>query len=813
MDREKRDHAVTDRSEQNRQDTEAGSFRSPGVAGRPERFRPGGALCGCENRSYGILEASADGIALLDLSGRILKMNESAGRLLGFSSPEEAVSSSASAFDFIVPEERDRVIAEFARTVQEGIVRGVRLRIRRRDGSPFEAEMSGAVQRDPTGRPNGVVLVFRDCTDRARAESALVESEETYRSIFQSANDAIFVHDASTGEILDVNEKTTELFGWTVDEIRARPIVDLSSGELPYTQEEAEKKVRATAAGAPQIFEWRSKKKDGTLFWAEVNLKHAMIRGKPRVLALVRDVTERKRTEEEVRKLKTLVDNANFGVAIADLEGFIHYVNDCWAAAHGYTAEELIGENLRIFHADEDLPRVRELNDRLRELGEFSIEEVGHVRRDGTRFPTLMNGVLIRDPESKPLFFGATAIDITDRKRAEEERQRTERLLKDFMDHSPTFFWAKDVRGRFTMANRAVADLFHRASKEVVGLTTRDLFPTNPKLVAEMDEKDLRVMETGETLSLEKSVLLGETARRFLIWKFPLRDAEGTLAGIGAAGVDVTEQRELEERLRQSQKMEAIGTLAGGIAHDFNNIIYSILGFTELAMDHTEKGSKPHRCLEQVREAGARASDLVAQILEFSRRRETERTPLRLQRMIPEALRLAEGSRPPRVEVRTALDPNCGEVLADPTEIHQVLLNLVANAFHAMREQAGTLAIRLEEFSTDGGKDPRGTSLAPGRYARLAVEDTGHGMDSSTARRIFEPYFTTKPVGEGTGLGLATVHGIVRAMGGAIFVESEPGRGTRFDVYLPLVPAAPARDRETTNDKKEAERGAHTGRR
>jgi len=688
MDREEREPAVTDRTGKESEETMTGGSLSQGDE------REAGRLCSrgtsCDDRLRAIFEASADGIALLDPSGAIVEMNRSACRLLGFGSPEEIISTSPSAFDLVVPEERHRVIAEFARTVRDEIVRGVRLRVRRRDGSPFEAEWSGAVQRDKNGRKNGVVFVFRDISDRARAESALTESEETYRSIFRSANDAIFVHDAETGAILDVNEKTVELFGWSADEILALQVVDLSSGEPPYTQEEAKKKVRAAAAGEPQIFEWRSKKKSGEFFWAEVNLKQATIRGKPRILALVRD--------------------------------------------------------------------------------------------------------------------------ITDRKRSEEERRRTERLLRDFMDHSPTFFWAKDLRGRLTMANQAVADLFRRSPEELVGLTARDLFPANSKLVAEMEEQDLRVVETGEALSLEESVVLGEAGRRVLIWKFPLRDAEGALAGIGAAGLDVTEQRELEERLRQSQKLEAIGTFAGGIAHDFNNIIYSILGFTELAMDHTEKGSRPFRCLEQVREAGARASDLVAQILEFSRTRETERTPLRLQRMIHEALRLAEGSRPPRVEVRTMLDPNCGEVLADPTEIHQVLLNLVANAFHAMGERGGTLAIRLEEYFAGGAGGPRGAGLDHGSYARLTVEDTGHGMDPSTVRRIFEPYFTTKGVGEGTGLGLATVHGIVRAMGGAIFVESEIGRGTRFDVYLPLVSDAPARDRETANDKGEAERGAHTGR-
>ncbi|MFH1679322.1 MAG: PAS domain S-box protein, partial [Candidatus Eisenbacteria bacterium] len=772
-----------------------------------------------------------------------------------------------------------------------------------------------AIYRDEDGNPAGRVGVMLNITKRKKTERALAESEETYRSIFSSANDAIFVHDGETGEILDVNEKTCELFGCSVEELRSLRVVELSSGEHPFTQEEAGRKVRAAAAGEPQIFEWRSKRKDGRLFWTEVSLKSATIRGKPRVLALVRDITERKRAEEtlrenesrlraitdsakdailmmdnegrvafwnpaaeaifgysdaeavgrnlhellaperyleahgaafpefrrsgrgtavgktlelsairkdgaeidislslaavpiggnwhavgvvrditerkraeeEVRKLKTLVDHANFGIAISDMNGNLIYINDCLASAHGFSAGELIGRNLRVFHTDEQLPRMKELNDRLRESGEYSMEEALHVHRDGRVFPMLMNGVLIRDKEWNPLFFGATAIDISDWRKAEREHARSQRLLQEFMDRSPISFWAKDLDGRFTLANRGVAALFGCPQEEITGKTNADLLPDQPRVVEELRLRDLEVLRTGRASRFELKLMVGDKPRFFLMSKFPLRDGEGRISGIGGLATDITEQRALEMRLRQSQKMEAIGTLAGGVAHDFNNIIYSIIGFADLAMDHTEEGSKPFRCLEQVREAGRRASDLVGQILAFGRREEIERRPLRLQQVIGEALGMIEGARPRSVEIRERLDPECGEVVADSTEIHQVVLNLCTNAFHAMRERGGVIEVRLEEWEIDEKAALMMPDLKPGRYARLSVNDTGHGMDDSTMRRVFEPYFTTKSVGEGTGLGLFTVHGIVRGLSGDILVESGPGRGTCFDVYLPL---------------------------
>jgi signal transduction histidine kinase/ActR/RegA family two-component response regulator len=244
------------------------------------------------------------------------------------------------------------------------------------------------------------------------------------------------------------------------------------------------------------------------------------------------------------------------------------------------------------------------------------------------------------------------------------------------------------------------------------------------------------------------------------------------------------QQRALEQQLRQAQKMDALGTLAGGIAHDFNNLLTVILGNTELAT----RTKTPEENLDAIREAGLRSKDLVAQILTFSRRTEVERVPVRLQTVIDDALKLLRSTIPVMVRIDHFIDAHCPPVLADPTQIHQVLMNLCTNAWHALPERDGVIEVRLQPTLVEGALAAVNPDLTPGPHVRLSVSDNGHGMSAGTLERIYEPFFTTKAVGKGTGLGLAMVHGIVKEHAGAIFVRSEPGKGTTFELYFPALP-------------------------
>jgi nitrogen-specific signal transduction histidine kinase/CheY-like chemotaxis protein len=254
-----------------------------------------------------------------------------------------------------------------------------------------------------------------------------------------------------------------------------------------------------------------------------------------------------------------------------------------------------------------------------------------------------------------------------------------------------------------------------------------------------------------------------------------------------AVARDITERTRLEAQLRQAQKMQAIGTLAGGIAHDFNNILAAIMGYTELALYDVPHGSRMQRHLDEVLTAGKRARDLVQQILAFSRQRPPERQPVQLHLLISDVLRMLRASLPSTIAIHPHLTSTAGAVLADPTQLQQVLMNLCANAEHAMRDAGGVLAVQLEAIEVTADFAATHSPLTPGPHACIMIRDTGHGMAREVTERIFEPFFTTKAVGEGTGMGLAVVDGIIASHGGVITVTSTPGQGTTFVIYLPRI--------------------------
>jgi len=295
--------------------------------------------------------------------------------------------------------------------------------------------------------------------------------------------------------------------------------------------------------------------------------------------------------------------------------------------------------------------------------------------------------------------------------------------------------------------------------------------------------KTLEDGQTHEAMTLSKR---GDDFVHYRIVSSAVRNAQGDVVAAIELVEDVTERQRLEDQLRQSQKMEAIGTLAGGIAHDFNNILYAILGYVKLAMNTVPAASKTGGCLEQIEAAGNRAADLVKQILSASRPPESEQQTVELPDLVKEVMKLLRGSLPATVEIKQQIDSNCGNVVADPSQIHQVLMNLCTNAYQSMPDHKGVLEVSLANCAVGLEATVQIQDLKPGAYIRLAIRDDGVGMDQMTVKRIFEPYFTTKPPGEGTGLGLATVHGIVTGMQGAVRVLSEPGTGSLFEIFLPV---------------------------
>ena len=245
-------------------------------------------------------------------------------------------------------------------------------------------------------------------------------------------------------------------------------------------------------------------------------------------------------------------------------------------------------------------------------------------------------------------------------------------------------------------------------------------------------------------------------------------------------------KQKLEAQLRQGQKMEALGTLAGGIAHDFNNILYTIMGFTELTADDLDPKSPSYKNLQQVLTSARRARDLVRQILTFSRQSETRSQPVVIKPMAKEVLKMMQATLPAKIDIQGEIQSDA-RIMGDPTHIHQILMNLCTNAGHAMQSGGGTLTLRLQDAQVDQSYADQDPDIAPGPHVRITVADTGHGIESEALEKIFDPFFTTKKPGEGTGMGLSVVHGIVKQLGGSLRVSSEPGEGTEFNIYLPAM--------------------------
>jgi signal transduction histidine kinase/ActR/RegA family two-component response regulator len=322
-----------------------------------------------------------------------------------------------------------------------------------------------------------------------------------------------------------------------------------------------------------------------------------------------------------------------------------------------------------------------------------------------------------------------------------------------------------------------------------VGNIARDIYidPGMRQRFQEMIERD------GEVRHLEYQVRRRDGVTRWISENARVaRNRRGAVLYYEGTVQDITRRKEaeaeatkLEKQLLQAQKMEAVGTLAGGIAHDFNNILTAINGHAELAKMMPGENPETLDHLARVLQAAARATDLVRQILAFSRQQEQRRIPIQLRTIVEETQKLLRATIPSTIEFQTSVATDAPVVLADATQVHQVLMNLGTNAWHAMKDRAGRLQLRLEKFEIDPGLAAAHPRLQPGTHARISVADTGCGIDQATLARIFEPFFTTKPLGEGTGLGLSVVHGIMQSHDGAVAVYSQPGEGTVFHLYFP----------------------------
>ncbi len=435
-----------------------------------------------------------------------------------------------------------------------------------------------------------------------------------------------------------------------------------------------------------------------------------------------------------------------------------------------------------------DIRKLTEIDDAVFESGEQTEREMGVILHGSFHVWHVNKFPIDHDQHGKATLVCSFLHDITERKLAEEEVLKVKLQWESTFDAIEDIITIHDRDMRIIRANKAAADLFQTTPDQLIGRHCYELFrgsavpcPNCPDITA---RSSLRPHQAN--ICHEKLKTTFESAA------FPILE-EGVLVGSVHVAKDISKSLQLEHQLKQAQKMEAIGTLAGGIAHDFNNILTPIIGYAEMALNSVTPDNPLTAYLQQINIAANRAKDLVQQILAFSRQNVQEKIPILPHLLIKEALKLLRASLPTTIEFKTEIARDCGFILIDPTQFHQIIMNLCTNAFHAMEKRGGILGVRLSPLTIDPEDIKVASSeLLPGDYIQLEVSDTGCGMSRELLDRIFEPYFTTKDRGKGTGMGLSTVHGIVKSCQGHIAVYSEPDKGSSFHVYLPRIAATPA---------------------
>jgi PAS domain S-box-containing protein len=506
---------------------------------------------------------------------------------------------------------------------------------------------------------------------------------------------------------------------------------------------------------------------------------------------------------ESEATLRSIFRAAPTGIGMV-CDRVIQQANERLCKITGYAKEELLGKSARILYGnDEDFEYVgREKYEQIREKHTGTVE-TRWQRKDGTMIDVLLSSTPI-DPDDLSLGVTFTALDITSRKQAEKDLRESEAQYKSLFNNNHSVMLLIDPETADIVDANPAAVSFYGWNYET--LTRKKMYNINTLTEEQVfDEIKKAQMEQRKQFYFRHCLASGEI-RDVEVYSGPIKVHGKEL--LYSIVYDITARKKAEEekaaletQLLHAQKMESIGTLSGGIAHDFNNLLGIILGNAELAMDDMPEWHPAKFNLNEIRTASLRARDVVKQLLSFSRKTDPKQRPVKLVQIVEDALKILRSSIPTSVEIHQNI-PNDAEdtILADSTQINQVMINLFTNAAHAMEDTGGVITIGIENMDLDHVSAPIYPDLSPGSYVKLTVSDTGTGIDHEIKDRIFDPYFTTKEVGKGTGIGLSVVHGIVKSHKGAIFVDSQFGKGTIFSIFFPVAEEAVVIEAESDDE-------------
>ena len=733
---------------------------------------------------------SIDGIAMADLEGKIQFVNAAWAQMHGYTL-EELIGRHLSTFHTV--EQMQEEVIPFNQRMMEVGANQSEIGHVRSDGTTFPTWMSATLLKDDEENIAGLLGIARDITDQKNVEKKMIENVVFFESVFNSIQDGISVLDRDCN-IVRVNKRMAQMYSrqmpligkkcYSVFQQRQSPcpwcpsIPTMETGEahaeiVPYATEDCQ-------TGWIDLTTFPLKDASGSVVG---------------IIEYVKDITAHKNAEEAFwkseEKYRELANSLPQIVFETDENGQVTFANHDAFNVFGYDQAEF---DKGLNALDMLIPQDREgaLENMQRVLnGEIlgGIEYTA-LRKDGSTFPAIIhsNSIIL---ENKPVGLRGIMIDLSEQKRSEKSLRESEFRFRSLFDLSPQGIALTEMdSGALINVNAKFCEITKYRREELIGCSTAELGFYSK---SDRDHFIKALQTNGEVRGLKMDFKAKDgSVIKALMFARPVNIAGKSC--IITVIHDLTEQKRLESQLRQAQRMEAIGTLAGGIAHDFNNILFPIIGYTEMLIDNAPEGSKSRDYLEEIFKEAIRARDLIRQILTFSRQTIQEFKPMRVQPVVKEALKLLRSSIPATIHFNWRIDDASSVIMGDPTKIHQLVMNLCTNAYHAMEETGGDLEVSLTEIELGLDDMPDGIDLKPGRYIQLTVADTGQGIESEVLNRIFDPYFTTKEEGKGTGLGLAVVHGIIKEFCGDIRVSSELGKGSVFHVYLPLIEI---KDKET----------------
>lgn len=646
------------------------------------------------------------------------------------------------------------------------------------------------VEFSPDGKPIRMTGVIVDISDRRKAEDALRESEELYRELVENIEDIVCKHDL-LGNFLFVSRKSAQLLGYLPSEMIGTNLARYLAPEVRDQFESYLAAIRRDGrASGLMLVETRSGERR---LWEYCNNIRTKNGGAQIVIGLARDVTERKRAEKELlqaeQRYRRLFEDAPLMYVITRSEGGVPYISDCnqlFLRKIGFARNDVVGKLLGDFYSPESRRALLDGGGYAKALaGRFFIGERQLLTRDGKLIPTLLYTTPEEDADGRVVGTRAMFVDITDRVKVQEALRESEARYRTVVEESFDGVFVQQGTV-ITFANSRLHELLGYEPGELVGLEHWLIYHpdyqaiTRSRAQARLGGELVPSRYEVKLLRKDGTAFPGEINARVILF-----DGE---PGIQVWIRDLTEQKLLERRLVEAQKMESIGTLTGGIAHDFNNLLTIINGFAEMILLEASEDDPKYSELQKILETGRKGAEMVQRLLAFSKKAGISPQPLDLSNFVKNSVSLMRRTFPKMIEIETALGTDLGMVNADTGQLEQALMNLCINAKEAMPE-GGRIRIETGNALLDQEYCRLHHGCKPGRFVLIKISDTGTGMSQETIERMFDPFFTTKgwDFNKGTGLGLSVAKGIVEQHGGWIACDSDHGKGTTFRLYLPTI--------------------------